>query len=231
MGCHMSTLKVAIYARVSSPERKTKGPTSSDPRQNPEVQLVPLRELCQRKGWGIVGEYVDRESGRKGKVRPEFNRMLEDAQLATFQILLVWKLDRLSRSMVDFSNTLQELHKQDIRFISATQSIDTDKSDPASRLLINVMAAFAEFESELISERVKAGIAARKARGLPVGKQRRVMDGEKLMKLKETGASIRQIARIMGQKRSTVGRRLKELELAYRLKDRGKRADREVENV
>lgn len=197
---------VALYARVSSAQKNEKGGV----RQDPELQLELLREYCKKHEWFVVEEYVDFETGKK-RDRSKFNTLLEDCKLRNFQIVLVWKLDRFARSMLHFTNTIQILYKHDIRFVCATQNIDTDKSDPSSRLLMNILAAFAEFESELISERVKAGIDRRKAKGLQVGGQFKVMDGEKILKLHYSGSSIRQIAGILGKKRSTVARRLKQM--------------------
>lgn len=194
-------MKVALYARVSTGLK--------DARQDPELQLEALRAYCQRHDWQVEGEYVDRESGRSTNRREALQELMDRAFAREFDVVAVWKLDRFARSLNDFAVLLKTLHSHSVRFVSITQSIDTVKDDPTSRLMMHVLAAFAEFESELISSRVKAGIARRKSKGLPVGRQKVVLDREKLLALQADGLSIRQIAVVVGAKKSTVERRLK----------------------
>jgi DNA invertase Pin-like site-specific DNA recombinase len=108
---------VALYARISTAE------------QNAELQLRELREYGERQGWPIVGVYQDVISGAKTS-RPELNRLMLDAAARKFDCLLVWKLDRFGRSLVDCLNNTRDLERNGIRFIAVTQGLDTDLKNP-----------------------------------------------------------------------------------------------------
>lgn len=179
-------MKVAVYLRVSD---------ARDTRQNPETQLKELREYIERREWEIYAKYVDRLSG-KSTNRKNFQLMLQHARERKFKAVVVWKLDRLSRSVLDFHNTVSILDNCGVRLISLKEGIDTDKSNATTRLLIGILATFAEFEREIISERVKAGIARRKSEGKQVGRQ--PLSDLKvgyLIERHNAGDSLRQIAR------------------------------------
>jgi putative DNA-invertase from lambdoid prophage Rac len=112
------------------------------------MQLINLRDYISSRGWQNVGEYVDTGwSGAKAS-RPQLDRLMRDACLRRFDSVLVWKLDRWGRSLPDCVRSMQELAALGIRFVAITQNIDTDESNPASRLLLHIFAAFAEFERE-----------------------------------------------------------------------------------
>lgn len=194
-----SSINAVIYARVSTPSKLQ--------RQDVETQLIPARDFISRHGWKLAKEYTDDISAIKN--RPAFESMLDDARQRKFDVLAVVKIDRLARSLTDFVNTIRDLDSHGIRFISITQGIDTDQRNPASRLLMNVLAAIAEFERELIRERIKAGIARRKAQGKPVGASRRLIDNDRLRNLRVTGKSVKEISSILGVSESTVHRRLR----------------------
>ena len=191
-------MRAAIYARVSTLD------------QNCELQLRELREYVERRGWTINDEYVDRNwSGTKAS-RPELDRCMKDAAQHKFDAILVWKLDRFGRSVLNLSEQLQSLTSHGIRFLATSQSIDTDQSNPTSRLLLHILAAVAEFERELIKERVLAGIrtyrkayeagkvgtdrSSRSGRNLPQGRPRCVFDRQRVIELRDEGMSIRAIA-------------------------------------
>lgn len=200
----MSGLKVAIYARVSTEE------TTSPSRQNqdPENQLFQLRDYCDNQGWFVVSEYIDRYTGASSK-RPQFQAMLQAAAMHKFQAILVWKLDRFARSMVDFCTTVQDLDRKGVRFICTSQGIDTDKANPTSRLLMHLLAAFAEFEHDLISERIRLGIAKAKAKGT-YKKTTKLVDKVKLQELDQQGLSVSQIAKALSITRSMAWRRIQQ---------------------
>ena len=154
-------MKVAIYARVSKDE------SSNDERfQNPENQLVPLREFARERGHTVIKEYVDRASGAD-TTRPEYNQLFSDARQRKFQAILVWKLDRLSREpMSVVVGRIGELKRIGIGIISYTESwLDTRQDNPMSELVLAVMAWAASEERRKISERTKAGIRRLKAIG------------------------------------------------------------------
>jgi DNA invertase Pin-like site-specific DNA recombinase len=179
-------LKCAIYARVSTVD------------QNCELQLTELREYCLRRDWKVSREYVDKGwSGAKAS-RPELDRLMKDASEHRFDCVLVWKLDRFGRSVMNLTQQLLTLNSQGIRFIATTQSLDTDQSNPTSRLLLHILAAVAEFEREMIRERVKSGMKAAKHRGVKCGRPKAVFDRGRAMALQAAGKSIRAIARELG---------------------------------
>jgi len=104
----------------------------------------------------MVESYQDVMTGGKAN-RPDLNRLMADAMARKFDCLLVWKLDRFGRSLVDCLNSIRTLEDHGIRFIAVTQGLDTDQRNPASRFLLHVLGAAAEFERALIRERTLAG--------------------------------------------------------------------------
>lgn len=152
-----------------------------------------------RRGWNIIGEYVDTGwSGAKAS-RPELNRLMVDARLRRFDAVLVWKLDRWGRSVADSIRSIQELTSLGVRFIAVTQNIDTDESNPMSRFLLYIMSAFAELERELIRERVNAGIRAARAKGKKLGRPKRVFRRDEVRRLRdEEHLSWRAISQRLG---------------------------------
>src|SRR5581483_7664098 len=141
-----SVLKAAIYARVSTTD------------QNCEMQVRELREYAERRGWVVSDEYVDTGwSGAKAS-RPELDRLMRDAALRRFDAVLVYKLDRFGRSVRNCLDGIEALRMHGVRFLAVSQSTDTDESNPTARLLLHILASVAEFERELIRERVRAGI-------------------------------------------------------------------------
>jgi site-specific DNA recombinase len=204
--------KVAIYARVSTP--LPKGATEEQifqlKRQDTDNQLVPLIAFCKKNGWEIFGQYVDNMSSTK--TRPMLNSMMMEAREGKFDVVLVWKLDRFCRSLAEFTRLVTELHHSKVRFVVLTQNIDTDEQTPTGKLLMNMLACFAEFERSLIVERINSSIARRKAQGLPIGREKVVVNVHTILEMRRQGKSIRMIATELGVKRSTVENRLKEIE-------------------
>lgn len=189
-------VKVAIYARVSTTD------------QNCEMQLRELREYCQRRKWTIGGEYVDTGwSGSKAD-RPQLNRLMKDARDHRFDCVLVWKIDRFSRSVLHLNQQLAELGAWKIRFVATSQNIDTDESNPTSRLIVHILAAVAEFERETIRERVKAGMKSAAAHGKKCGRPTAVFDRKRASELQGQGKSVRAIAAVLGTSRASVQRLL-----------------------
>ncbi len=135
---------VSIYARVSTEHQAV------------DMQLADLREYIQRAGWKVYREFVDEGYTGKNTTRPAYKEMMDEARRRKFDVLLVWKLDRLSRSLKDLISTLDELGHLGIDFISYDNKIDT--SSPTGKLVFQVIGAVAEFERNIISERVKAGL-------------------------------------------------------------------------
>jgi len=154
-------LKVALYARVSKDE------DAKDARyQNPENQLVILRDYCKAHSWDIAKEYVDFESGANPN-RPNFKLAMKEYWTVGYQAIVVWKLDRFSREpMVVVLAYIDHLKRHKIGLISVTESwLDTRIDNPMSELVLAIMAWSAAEERRKISERTKAGIAQRRAIG------------------------------------------------------------------
>jgi DNA invertase Pin-like site-specific DNA recombinase len=177
-------MKTAIYARVSTQD------------QTCESQLRELREYAARRGWNIACEYVDTGwSGAKAS-RPELDRLMRDAAQRKFDCVLVWKIDRFGRSVLHLNQQLAALSSYGVRFIATSQSLDTDQSNPTSRLLLQILASVAEFEREMIRERTLAGIRAASANGKTVGRPRRLFRRDEVVRLRDDeGLSWRAIAR------------------------------------
>ena len=204
-------MKVALYARVSTSD------------QDPEPQLGELRSYCHRQGWEVAASYTDIISGIKPN-RPQLDRLMTAARQRKFDTVCVWKLDRFGRSQLDCLHMIKELDDRGIRFIATTQGIDTDQRNPASRFMLQILGAAAEFEHSLILERTRAGSAryreaykkgkvgktvhSRSGKDLPPHRPRKIFDRDKVVEFRRQGLSLRQIAREMGLGLGTVTRTL-----------------------
>ena len=155
--------RVAIYARVST----------SDGEQDPETQLMPLRDFCVAQGWDVFDEYIDYAPANDQAHRTEWRRLLDDAAKRRFKMVLVFKLDRAFRSVKHMHDTLAAWEIVGVSFKSSREQFDT--STALGRLLLNLLAALAEFELELIRERVKAGMDRARRQGKRIGRPK-VMD-------------------------------------------------------
>lgn len=174
--------RAAIYARVSTFD------------QDPNLQLAELREYAHRRGFPIHQEYVDHVTGDVSKRRNavEFERLMKDARRRQFDIVLVWKFDRFARSLQALLDGLQTFGSLGIDFVSATQDIDT--TTPMGRLFFQMVGAFSEFERSLIVDRVRAGLASAKSRGVKLGRPAIDVPLEQIHRMRAEGASLRHIA-------------------------------------
>jgi DNA invertase Pin-like site-specific DNA recombinase len=191
-------VKVALYARVSTPE------------QNNEAQISELEAYCGRRGFTVYEWYSDTASGsekRKASAAPGFKKLMKDAHARRFDAVLVWKLDRFNRSFKALVDALGEFSALGIDFISITQAIDT--TTPSGKLFFHMLAAFAEFEREIIVERVNLGISKARARGQVFGRRRNPDMEDRVCGLKASGLSIRRIAKETGRSRAGVSLILK----------------------
>jgi DNA invertase Pin-like site-specific DNA recombinase len=189
--------QIAIYARVSTD------------RQAVDMQLNELREFIKRSGWTIYKEYIDQGYSGSNIKRPAFTEMMTEAGKKKFDALLVWKLDRLGRSLKDLINTLDELGTLGIDFISYENQINT--STPTGKLVFQIIGAVAEFEKDIIRERVKAGLNNARRKGKRLGRPP-VSDGiiEKAKALRTEGLSFRKIGKRLGVDEGTIRKRMKE---------------------
>jgi putative DNA-invertase from lambdoid prophage Rac len=189
-------MKAAIYARVST----------LDKGQDTEVQLRDLRSYAQARGWVIAGEYVDKgQSGAKDR-RPELDRLMKDVRKRKVDLILCWRLDRLGRSLKHLILTLDELQSVGVGFVSYNENLDLTTS--TGRLMFQLLGAFAEFERNLIKERVKAGLANAKAKGAKLGRPSPEFDEDELIRLRKSGVTIRGIAERLNLRKSFVHKTL-----------------------
>ncbi len=185
-------MKTAIYARVSTTD------------QNCEMQLRELREYVARRGWETAVEFVDSGfSGAKAS-RPALDKLMSSAARREFDCVLVYKIDRFGRSVLHLSQQLAALTSYGVRFIAVSQGIDTDASNPSSRLMLTILAGVAEFEREIIRERTLSGVRAAKANGKTLGRPMRIFRRDEVVRLREDGLSWRAIAKQLGVPVSTV---------------------------
>jgi DNA invertase Pin-like site-specific DNA recombinase len=187
--------RAALYMRVSTLD------------QHPETQLYDLRQMAQQRGYQIVEEYTDRISGAKAK-RPGLDSMMRDARRGRFDVVLVWASDRLARSVKHFLDVLDELNRLNIEFISFREQIDT--GGPLGRAVVVIIGAIAELERNLIVERVRAGMRRAKLEGRHIGRKPLVLDREAILRDRQRGHSLSQLAKTHMVSRATVYRMLKE---------------------
>ena len=186
----------AIYARVSTDKQKV------------DMQLNELREFVARSGWTIYQEYIDHSFSGATTNRPAFLALMEAARKRKFDTLVVWKLDRLSRSLKDLINTLDELGSCGIDFVSYDNKLDTSTS--TGKLVFQIVGAVAEFEKAIIRERVITGLASAKSKGKRLGRPpipQAVYD--KAIKLRSEGISFRKIGKALGIDEGTIRKRIK----------------------
>lgn len=195
-------MKVGLYARVSTKDKE----------QNPENQLIKLREYCKVRDWDYE-EYVDYASGAKND-RPGLRRIMGD--LDSMDGIIVLRLDRFGRSIHNLIEQFDIIRAKGKFFEAIDQGLKiSDKKDPMSDFILVVLGAAAEFERQLMSERVKDGMARAKLEHKKIGRPK-VMDQKgielsELQNLHDRGKSIRQISQLLGIKRSTVHAMIKKL--------------------
>src|SRR5437762_5057925 len=178
-------MRAAIYARVSTNNG-----------QDPEMQLCEVRAYCERRGWDVCSEYIDRGISGSKDSRPQLDEMLAHCRKRKFDAVVVCRYDRFARSLRQLINALEEFRALGIQFVSLHEGVDT--STPNGRLVFGIFASIAEFERELIRDRVRSGIAAARARGARLGRPRRNVDGGRVATLRVEGLSWREIGRVLG---------------------------------
>jgi DNA invertase Pin-like site-specific DNA recombinase len=194
----LTIARVALYARVSTLNG-----------QDPEMQLSELREYASRRGWTIITEYVDQGVSGSKESRPQLNQLMTDAHRRKFDAVLVWKIDRLGRSLKHLVNALADLSAYGVAFVSFRDNLDL--STPSGRLMFQIIGAMAEFERSLIQERVKAGLRNARAKGKKFGRPRAQVDAERVAELRREGLSWSQVCRTLnvtkGSAQRSVARR------------------------
>ncbi|MCG5494512.1 recombinase family protein [Ectothiorhodospira variabilis] len=187
--------RVAIYARVS-----TDGQTA-------ENQIMELRAVAERNGWNVVEEYLDHGiSGAKGRdQRPALDRLMKATVRRQHDVVMVWAVDRLGRSLQDLVSFLGEVHAKGVDLYLHQQGVDT--TTPGGKALFQMLGVFAEFERSMIQERVKAGLQRARAQGKTLGRPRVAPEIEERIKAaRASGMGIRKVATTVGVGVSTVQR-------------------------
>lgn len=159
----------ALYLRVSTSDQTTLN------------QKLELESYCKREGIEVFKIYEDEGVSGAKTTRPQLDLMLQDMRKGLFDVVIVWKFDRLGRSTAHLLQVLEELKNNSVRLIATSQNIDT--SNPMGKFFFVILSGFAEMERELIRERIKLGLKRRKAQGLPVGRQKGSKDKSKRKRL------------------------------------------------
>lgn len=193
----MSPLRAALYARVSTHDQHTLA-----------MQMDAMHEFATRRHWAVVEALEEIASGAKDN-RPKRQEVLKAVKQRKLDVIIVWKLDRWGRSLVDLMSSLQELTTIGVGFVSLTEALDL--TTPAGRAFAGFLAVFAEFERDLIRERIKAGISDARKRDKAHGRPRaQANDAEQIRALAAQGLSQAAIAKQLGIWRTSVRRVLVE---------------------
>jgi putative DNA-invertase from lambdoid prophage Rac len=176
-------MKIGLYLRVSTD------------RQTTDSQAVELRDYCARRGWTNVIEYSDTSSGARFSQKG-LDAMMRDARRGRIEAIVAYKLDRLGRSLPHLAQLISEMTAHRVALVIPAQGIDTSATNPASQLQLNILMAVAEFERDIIRERVHSGLRAARARGARLGRPATLMQHlPRVRALLGAGKNVSQIAR------------------------------------
>ncbi|MBK7745699.1 MAG: recombinase family protein [Candidatus Obscuribacter sp.] len=195
-------MRAVIYARVSTKD------------QDCRRQIEDLKRFAERAGYEVIATLEEKASGVKND-RAERAKIIRMAQARLIDVVLVTELSRWGRSTQDLIATLQDLQARSVSLVAAS-GMQMDLSTPSGKLMATLLAGIAEFERELIQERVRSGIQSAKARGKKIGRQAgdNYKSGKKEIRIEElhrAGKSIREIAALTGLGKSTVADTIKRL--------------------
>ena len=184
--------RVGLYARVSTSDQQTI-----------PLQIRALREHAARRGWTIALQVKEVGSGASQRQLRE--KLLDAARRREIDVVLVWRLDRWGRSVADLLATLQELDHLGVGFVSLTEALDL--TTPTGRAMAALLAVFAEFEREILRERVRAGLAHARQNGTRLGRPATTaLHTTEIQKLHRAGIAKAEIARRLGVGRTSVRR-------------------------
>ena len=187
--------RVAIYVRVSTKD------------QSVDMQLNDLERYSRERGLNVFETYEDSGVSGTKETRPALNELMNGAKKRKFDVVLVWRFDRFARSTKHLVTALYEFRNLGIDFISYQENIDT--SSPLGEAIFTIISAMSKLERDIIAERVKGGLRKAKANGTTLGRPNNDIDINRVIKYKEKGMSIREIAKELGLSRSKVERTLK----------------------
>lgn len=190
--------RVGLYARVSTANHN----------QDVELQLSELRRVADQRNWTVLDEYVDDGVSGTELSRPALDRMMADARSGKIDVIAVWRFDRFARSTQHLLSALEEFRVLGVSFVSIREQVDT--TTPVGKVLFTLIAAISEFERTLIVERVRAGVANAKAKGIHCGRPKVDADIRPALALLDQGRGLKQVASILKISRSTLRRRLEE---------------------
>jgi DNA invertase Pin-like site-specific DNA recombinase len=186
--------RAGLYARVSTHDQQTL-----------PMQLAAMRDYARKRGWQIAVEVKDVSSG--AALRQKREQLMAAARRREIDLVVVWRLDRWGRSLVDLVSTLQELSSVKVGFVSLSEALDL--TTPSGRALAGMLAVFAEFERDILRDRVKAGIAQARKEGKPHGRPpSAALHVDRIKELFSGGSSKREIAKQLNISRASVRRLL-----------------------
>jgi len=173
------------------------------------MQLRELHEYCDRRGWSVAGEFVDTGISGAKEHRPALDRLLSLCGKRLVDAVVVYRYDRFARSLRQLVNALEDFRAVGIDFVSLHEGVDT--STPNGRLVFGIFASIAEFERELIRDRVRSGIAAARAKHVRLGRPRVVVNAARIAALRAQGRSWREILVETGVSKGTAQRAVRSL--------------------
>jgi len=187
-------LRAGLYARVSTSDQQTL-----------PLQITAMTEYAERRGWTVVTAVQDVNGGTRQ--RPKREELIQKARRRQLDVIVVWRLDRWGRSLSDVLQSLQELRALKVDFVSLTEGLDF--TTPAGRAMAAMLGIFAEFERDVLRERVRAGLAHAKAKGRTLGRPATASKkAEKIRELAAEGLNKNQIAKRLHIGRASVYRAL-----------------------
>src|SRR6202790_201201 len=182
--------RAVLYSRVSTPNG-----------QDPQMQSREIREYCLRRGWPLVGEYVDIGISGAKERRPQLDRLIADAHKRKFEVVVVWKFDRFARSVSHLLRALETFRALGVEFVSLSEQVDT--STPTGKMIFTVLGAVAELERSLIAERGRAGLRNAKAKGRKLGRPSKRVNPTQIAALRVQGVPWRRIGTQLGVSAAT----------------------------
>lgn len=189
---------VALYARVSTAD------------QDESLQVPRLQDYAKRSGFEVFKLYTDEASGRNGN-RPGWQALMSDARGHRFDAVIVTKLDRVMRNLIGFYELMQDFQARGIRLITLDYGV-LDPSTAIGGLQVNLLAMLADWERAIISERTREALAAKKARGIALGRPKTDVPISKVAQLRLKGVTWVEAARLTGVNRTTLMRHKDEIQ-------------------
>jgi putative DNA-invertase from lambdoid prophage Rac len=187
-------LRAGLYARVSTADQQTL-----------PMQISAMSEYAERRGWTVVTTVQDINGGTKQ--RPKREELIKLARQRKLDVIIVWRLDRWGRSLSDLTQSLEELRALKVHFVSVTEGLDF--TTPIGRAMAGMLGIFAEFERDVLRERVKAGMEHARAKGKVLGRPTTARDkADEIQQLLDEGLSKKEIANRLGVGRASVYRAL-----------------------